>query len=110
VCRLQEIDEALMSKMSPEEEEAVQAEFALLEREARGVVSFGSTLLEPAMIDRSYLVPEQPRPWTMSLKAKRSKIDYQQSLQRFLREITTRSSKNDSRSFRSKHRESKISW
>jgi hypothetical protein len=28
-----------MSKMSPEEEEAVQAEFAQLEREARGEVS-----------------------------------------------------------------------
>jgi ubiquitin len=35
----QEIDEALMSKMSSEEEEAVQAEFALLEKEARGEVS-----------------------------------------------------------------------
>ncbi|KAH8088103.1 hypothetical protein HD553DRAFT_340220 [Filobasidium floriforme] len=36
VAAQREIDEALMSKMSPEEEEAVQAEFAQLEREARG--------------------------------------------------------------------------
>lgn len=55
---LQEIDEALMSQMSPEEEDAVQAELEALQREA--LVS-NSPLVSVSLQTRAHIASQQSR-------------------------------------------------
>jgi len=64
--KVQEIDEALASKMSPEEEEAVQTELAELEREAM-VRSYSMNRRSAELLDSQPAIPSLPESERVSL-------------------------------------------